>query len=418
VPADAPRFDAQPDPPPGGDADLPAPTGQLGVAGTEGAGTPEADNMGQADSEADEAVPDRYGLIGTNAAMPAEGPTEGPDDEPEEESEFEPANELERTLARCVFSGARGSLLRALARGILVALADTPPEYGLSSAQAGGVQVPCIADTEGRHALLYTSYEQLVLANKLPGDSAARWYELSVAELFGRWPKDVDIWLNAGGQLGFPLDPVDIATIGDIAAGLEVDEAYEIGPDDEFSDFPGPSIPDQVDCAIVLSLFDLPEVLEVVRAFRRLEEPRGRTWRIVLVLVDREVHGEALAQQVVEAINEASDECCEVHVAEVADDDVYEAIEHLLHIGVPLWRREGFQVPDSLEGLADLDLTALETGAAVPDTPEALGRDLEPGGAPELGPPELDLPDLDLPDLDLPDLDLPPDDPDAPTRSA
>jgi hypothetical protein len=336
VPADTP-----PDPPPGED-ELPAPTGQLGVAGTGARIPPESDNMGEA-----------------------------------EEPAFEPANALEETLARCVFSGARGSLLRALARSSLVALADIPPEYGLAHAQAGAVQVPCIADTEGRHALLYTSYEQLAAANRLPSDADVRWYELTVAELVERWPKDVDIWLNAGGQLGFPLDPVDIATIGDIAAGLEVDEAYEIGPDDEFSDFPGPSIPDQVDCAIVLSLFELPEVLEVVRAFRRLEEPRGRTWRIVLVLVDREVQGEALAQQVVEAINQASDECCEVHVAEVADDDVYEAIEHLLHLGVPLWRREGFLVPDTLDGLADLDLTALETGGTVPDSPEPLGRDLD-----------------------------------------
>ena len=383
MPADAPRFDAVPDP---AEPDQPAPTGHLGVAGTGGGPATESDNMGQADDSVD-AGPEWSGVIGANVEMPAAG---DPDEEPDEDA-FEPVNELEETLARCVFTGARGTLLRALARSNLVALADTPAEYGLSSAEASGVQVPCIADSEGRHALLYTSYEQLAAANRLPGDSTARWYELAVADLFERWPKDVDIWLNAGGQLGFPLDPVDIATIGDIAAGLEVDEAYEIGPDDEFSDFPGPSIPDQVDCAIVLSLFDLPEVLEVVRAFRRLEEPRGRTWRIVLVLVDREVQGEALAQQVVEAINEASDECCEVHVAEVADDDVYEAVEHLLHIGVPLWRREGFLVPDSLDGL-DLDLTALETGAAVPDTPESLGRDLE------RGPPEIDLPDLTLPE--------------------
>lgn len=354
MPADAPRSE----PPPEdsvestGPADPPAPTGQLGAT------TPAPDD-GPA-----------------SAGLPAEDGDEGPEDD-DEGDDFEPANALEETLARCVFSGARATLLRALSRSTLVVLADLPPEYGLTTAEAGGVQVPCIADTEGRHALLYTSYRQMALANRLADGAEVRWYELGVAELFERWPKDVDIWLNAGAQLGFPLDPTDIATVADIAAGLEVDEAYEIGPDDDFTDFPGPSIPDQVDCAIVLSMFDLPEVLEVVRSFRRLEEPRGRTWRIVLVLVDREVQGEAMAQQVVEAINEASDECCEVHVAEVADDDVYEAIEHLLHIGVPLWRRDGFLVPDTLEGLSDLDVTALETGGDVPDTPEALGRDLD-----------------------------------------
>ena len=371
MPADAPRSDL----PPEDSAESlgpaePPPTGRLGAAASMPDPAGEPDESAERDDR-----DDRHDRHDPDADADAD---EVADDD------FEPVNELEQTLARCVFSGARATLLRALARSSLVVRADLPPEYGLSAARAGDVQVPCIADTEGRHALLYTSYRQMALANRIPDDATVRWYELGVSQLFERWPKDVDIWLNAGGQLGFPLDPVDIATVGDIAAGLEVDEAYEIGPDDEFTDFPGPSIPDRVDCAIVLSLFDLPDVLEVIRSFRRLEEPRGRTWRIVLVLVDREVHGETMAQQVVEAINEASDECCEVHVAEVADDDVYEAIEHLLHIGVPLWRREGFLVPGTLEGLSDLDITALETGGGVPDSPESLGRDLgDPGDPPD-----------------------------------
>lgn len=132
---------------------------------------------------------------------------------------------------------------------------------------------------------------------------------------------------------------------------MEVDEAYEIGPDDAFSDFPGPAVPDQVDCAVVLALFDMPEVIEVLRVFRRLEEPAGRTWRILLVLVDAGAGGEEIAGAVAGAVNEASDECCEVHVADVHDDEVYEAVSHLLQVGVPLWRRQGLQFPDTLEGL-------------------------------------------------------------------
>ena len=112
-------------------------------------------------------------------------------------------------------------------------------------------------------------------------------------------------------------------------------------------------MPDQVDCAVVLALFDIDAVLEVVRVFRRLEEPAGRTWRIVLVVVDRDVEHEPMAQAAVAAVNDASDECCEVHVANINDDEVYEAVAHLLQIGVPLWRREGLGVPDTIE---DLDL--------------------------------------------------------------
>jgi hypothetical protein len=288
---------------------------------------------------------------------------------------FAPVNELERILARCALNGAKATLLRALARSTLCVLAG-PRQPGLSEADAGGVQVPCVADTGGRHALVYTSYRQLSLAHQLGG--AGAWFEVPVATLFEKWPPDVDAWLNAGGELGFPLDPADIATVADIAAGLEVDEAYEIGPDDEFTDFPGPSIPDDVDYAVVLSLFEVPEVLEVLRAFRRLEEPNGRTWRVLLVLVDREVGQAALAQQVAEAVNEASDECCEVHVADVHDDEVYEAVAHLLRVGVPLWRREGFPAPDGPDDAGDPLPSSPEGAGDVADPPADPGGDRPP----------------------------------------
>jgi SseB protein N-terminal domain len=275
---------------------------------------------------------------------------------------FAPANELERILARSVLNGARATLLRALARSTLCVPAELSVA-GLGEADAGGVRVPCVADTEGRHALVYTSYRQLALAHNLADDSP--WFEVPVEALFAKWPADVDVWLNAGGELGFPLDPVDVGTVADIAAGLEVDEAYELGPDDEFTDFPGPSVPDDVDCAVVLALFDVPEVLEVSRIFRRLEEPRGRTWRILLVLVDQETGQRPLAETVANAVNESSDEACEVHVADVHDDEVYDAVAHLLAVGVPLWRRSGFLVPDTaaeLGDLGDLDLGDLDLG--------------------------------------------------------
>ena len=293
--------------------------------------------------------------------MPTEAPHDpsgtGPDPEnPGAELGFRPVNDLERTLVRSVLSGGRATLLRALARSTLCVpvLPDPPvqgpfPGGGLDAAAAGEVRLPCVTDTEGRHALVYTSYRQMALAHGLSDD--APWTEVPVGTLFEKWPPDVDAWLNGGGELGFPLDPTDISTVADLAAGLEADEAYEIGPDDAFSEFPGPAVPDQVDCAVVLALFEMPEVLEVLRVFRRLEEPGGRTWRILLVLVDAGSAGMEIAQAVADAVNDASDECCEVHVADVHDDEVYDAVSQFLQVGVPLWRRQGLQVPDTLEGL-------------------------------------------------------------------
>lgn len=273
-------------------------------------------------------------------------------DDPGVELGFRPVNDLEKIFVRSVLSGARATLLRALARSTLcVPVLDPGPvdTIGLGATAVGEVHLPCVTDAEGTHALVYTSYRQMALAHSLPDD--APWTEVPVGTLFEKWPADVDAWLNGGGELGFPLDPTDISTVADLAAGLEVDEAYEIGPDDAFADFPGPALPDQVDCAVVLALFEMPEVIEVLRVFRRLEEPGGRTWRILLVLVDAGAGGERIAQTVAEAVNDASDEVCEVHVADVHDDEVYDAVAHLLQVGVPLWRRQGLQVPDTLEGL-------------------------------------------------------------------
>jgi flavin-binding protein dodecin len=293
--------------------------------------------------------------------VPTEAPNEQPGAGPDPgdlgaELGFRPVNDLEGILIRCVLSGARATLLRALARSTLCVplLAERPGQGpfesgGLEAAEAGEVGLPCVTDSEGKHALVYTSYRQMALAHGLSDD--APWTEVPVGTLFEKWPPDVDAWLNGGGELGFPLDPTDISTVADLAAGLEVDEAYEIGPDDAFSDFPGPAVPDQVDCAVVLALFEMPEVLEVLRVFRRLEEPGGRTWRILLVLVDAGSSGMGIAQTVADAVNEASDECCEVHVADVHDDEVYDAVSHFLQVGVPLWRRQGLHVPDTLEGL-------------------------------------------------------------------
>lgn len=298
------------------------------------------------------------------------GDAAGPADGNPDPTDFIPSNDFERTLVQALLTGARARLLRTIARSSLCLLAEPPPSLGLASASAGEVRLPCVGDADGRHALLYTSYRQLALANRLEPD--APWLEITAAELFGQWPSGVDVWLNAGGELGFPLTAEDVSVVADIAAGLEVDEAYEIGPGDDFSDFPGPALPDQVDCAVVLALFDMPAVLEVVRAFRKLEEPGGRTWRIVLVLIDRGTAHDEPAQAAVQAVNDASDECCEVHVADINDDEVYDAVAHLLMLGVPLWRREGFPVPDTIADMDAIDMSSLKSDDGVPDSPAAL----------------------------------------------
>ncbi|HEY9473407.1 MAG TPA: hypothetical protein VIS06_06075, partial [Mycobacteriales bacterium] len=231
----------------------------------------------------------------------------------------------------------------------------------VAEAGRGTLRVACQADSGGRHALVYTSYQQLVAAHEIAPDQHQHqhhlsWSEVPAAALFECWPADVDVWLNAGGQVQCQLDHDDIRAVAGIAAGHQVDEAYEVGPEDRFTDLSGPTLPDRTDCAVVVALLDTPEVVEVFRVFRRLDEPQGRTWRILLVLTDGDTHTENLAQTVVRAVNAASDECCEVHVANVRDDGVYDAVAPIVRIGVPLWRRDGFCVPDTLDGFDRLNV--------------------------------------------------------------
>ncbi|HEX5494036.1 MAG TPA: hypothetical protein VFX70_05610 [Mycobacteriales bacterium] len=295
--------------------------------------------------------------------------------EGEGSAEFWPVNELEQVLARCVLAGGRAALLRALARSTVCVLADSAADIaagsvaapagpaGPAEAATAGVTtgtdplpVPCMVDREGRRALLYTSYRQLAGAHRGTSDRDLSWYEAPAATLFERWPADVDVWLNAGGQGECLLGGDDIQIVAEIAAGREVDEAYEVGPTDRFTDFPGPALPDRVDCAVAVALLDTPEVLEVFRMFRRLDEPQGRTWRMLLILTDGRAPTATLARSAARAVNTASDECCEVHVADVHDDGVYDAVAPLVRIGIPLWRREGFRVPDTPEGIERLDV--------------------------------------------------------------
>ena len=282
---------------------------------------------------------------------------------------FAPVNELERILARCLLTGARAALLRALARSTVWVLAGRAagmaagvPTVGLAAdavteAGRGSFRVACQIDPGGRHALVYTSYQQMVAAHELtPGEHRLGWCEMPAAALFEEWPADVDVWLNAGGQVPCRLDHDDIRAVAGIAAGHQVAEAYELGPEDRFTDVSGPALPDHTDCAVVVALLDAPEVVEVFRVFRRLDEPQGRTWRIVLVLTDGDTHTEHLAQAVARAVNAVSDECCEVHVANVHDDGILDAVDPIVRVGVPLWRRDGFSVPDTLEGFDRLDV--------------------------------------------------------------
>ena len=84
-----------------------------------------------------------------------------------------------------------------------------------------------------------------------------------------------------------------------------------------------------------------------------MEELGGRTWRILLVLVDAGASGMTIARTVADAVNDGVRRVLQVHVADVHDDEVYYVVSQVLEVGVRLWRRQGLQVPDTLEVVFD-----------------------------------------------------------------
>ena len=120
--------------------------------------------------------------------MPSGAPNDqsGMGSDPGAELGFRPVNDLEGILVRCVLSGARATLLRALARStVCVPVLSERPGQGLfegggpAPAAAGEIRLPCVTDSEGKHALVYTSYRQMALAHSLSDE--APWTEVPVA---------------------------------------------------------------------------------------------------------------------------------------------------------------------------------------------------------------------------------------------
>jgi hypothetical protein len=120
-------------------------------------------------------------------------------------------------LARLVIEEAGaiepGLLARAMAQSLVhVPMPDAPPEsrprVQHGDDDGAGPPMYVVEDDDGRHALVYTTAERLVMA--WGGITAAT---VPLASLLVRWPADIDLVIDAGlpEARELPVEMVDLA---------------------------------------------------------------------------------------------------------------------------------------------------------------------------------------------------------------
>lgn len=237
--------------------------------------------------------------------------------------------DLTQVLDRAQAAGSPATLLRALARADVVL-----PYRG-----DGPVAPPVLALRHGPTALLYTSYDRLEQAG---GGEQRPWQLASFAALAGRWPDGVWLTLDETAT----LSPDDVATVADLAAGRWTWASVSVGECDRWVLWPGASLPDDLDLAVVLAAAQEPAVLQVLRAYRQLDEPVSRPWRVVALMVDATVDAAALQDAVAAAAAGAAEEVVEVRVVDLTGETIRGVDVLLDDEAVVLWRREDGVVAD------------------------------------------------------------------------
>ena len=246
---------------------------------------------------------------------------------------------LTDVLDRARAADSPATLLRALTRADVVL-----PYRG-----KGPVAPPVLALPEGPTALAYTSYARL---EQDAGGDDRPWQQVSFAALAARWP--ADLWLRMDGRA--TLSPEDVATVAELAAGRWTWASVSVGECDRWVLWPGASLPDAVDLAVVAAAAQERGVLQVLRAHRQVDEPAARPWRVVALMVDAAVNAAALRAAVAGAAAEASPEVVELRVVDLTGETIRGVDVLLDDEAVVLWRRASPPAPDV--GAGDVGLSS------------------------------------------------------------
>lgn len=237
-------------------------------------------------------------------------------------------HELTEVLQRAAAADSPATLLRTLARAELV----------VPRRDDGPLHPPVVDLPQGPTALAYTSYAQLLRAS---GGSDRPWHQVQAAALARSWPKGLWLRLDEGAGVAAVLSPEDLATVAALADGHVTWASVSVGACDRWTMWPGPSLPDDLDLAGVLAAAAEPAVLQVLRAFRQLDEPDARPWRVLAVMVDEPVDEAALQRAVAQAAADASPEVAEVRVVDLTGGTIRGVDVLLDDDAVVLWRRDG-----------------------------------------------------------------------------
>jgi hypothetical protein len=164
-----------------------------------------------------------------------------------------------------------------------------------------------VIENEGtRYVVAFTSSQRLL--EWFASDTQPVWHESLLPDVLPAWPADTGLALDASSEGGVLLPPAVIERLQALAAGEPLEEAYDLGPATRFRAGAPLESPQEVLDALRAVASEHPGVRAVRLLLVQIDEPGGRTWPVVGVLLDEGADADAPLSAMVEAVEKVTDE--------------------------------------------------------------------------------------------------------------
>jgi len=251
-----------------------------------------------------EQVPGTSSDPATDGRSPA---AEAPEIEPEGVARSEELAEV-LNVARDWKDGSL--LLRTLARASV--FIPLPPE--LAGDEPGERQIepgtelplPIIENEGNRYVMAFTSEERMT--EWFGGTDFPVWHEALMVDLLPAWPPNAGLALDTSSEGGILLPGQVVERIRLLTTGAPIEEAYDLGPATRFRAGTPTEAPEEVLEALRNAAAQYPQVQRVTMLLVQIDEPGGRTWPVVGVLVDEDADVDGPMSALVQAVESVTQE--------------------------------------------------------------------------------------------------------------
>jgi hypothetical protein len=201
-------------------------------------------------------------------------------------------------------------LLRTLARASV--FIPLPPEMGGDEPGERQVEpgtelpLPVIENEGNRFVVAFSSEERM--AEWFGGADFPVWHEALMVDLLPTWPPNAGLALDTSSEGGILLPGHVVERIRLLTRGEPIEEAYDLGPATRFRAGTPVEAPEDVLEALRTAAAQHPQVKRVTMLLVQIDEPGGRTWPVVGVLVEEGADVDGPMSALVEAVQSVTEE--------------------------------------------------------------------------------------------------------------